>query len=54
MKKLDDKQMLTETHLVESRIYHSLENVPKGESRVTTVCISSCGNTSSLEQPRPP
>ena len=31
LKKLDDKQMLTETHLTESRIYHSLQNIPKGE-----------------------
>lgn len=32
LKKLDDKQMLTETHLTESRIYHCLKNVPKGGS----------------------
>lgn len=32
LRKLDDKQMLTETHLTESRIYHSLQNIPKGES----------------------
>ena len=31
LKKLDDKQMLTETHLTESRIYHSLQNIPKGK-----------------------
>jgi hypothetical protein len=30
LKKLDDKQMLTDTHLTESRIYHCLKNVPKG------------------------
>jgi 26S proteasome regulatory subunit N6 len=30
LKKLDDKQMLTEVHLVESRINHSLLNIPKG------------------------
>lgn len=30
LKKLDDKQMLTETHLTESRIYHCLKNIPKG------------------------
>jgi biotin synthase-like enzyme len=31
LRKLDDKQMLTEVHLTESRVYHSLQNVPKGE-----------------------
>jgi hypothetical protein len=29
LKKLDDKQMLTETHLTEARVYHSLQNIPK-------------------------
>ena len=29
LKKLDDKQMLTEVHLTESRIYHELQNIPK-------------------------
>ncbi len=29
LRKLDDKQMLTEAHLTESRIYHSLQNIPK-------------------------
>lgn len=33
LKKLDDKQMLTETHLTESRIYHSLQNIPKGDEQ---------------------
>lgn len=31
LKKLDDKQMLTEAHLTEARIYHAMQNVPKGE-----------------------
>lgn len=30
LRKLDDKQMLTEAHLTESRIYHALQNIPKG------------------------
>lgn len=37
LKKLDDKQMLTETHLTEARIYHSLQNIPKG-----TALLSIC------------
>jgi 26S proteasome regulatory subunit N6 len=32
LKKLDDKQMLTEVHLTESRIYHVLQNIPKCKS----------------------
>lgn len=36
LKKLDDKQMLTEAHLTESRIYHSLQNIPKCEF----ICLS--------------
>ena len=35
LKKLDDKQMLTETHLTEARIYHSLQNIPKAKSSLT-------------------
>jgi 26S proteasome regulatory subunit N6 len=35
LKKLDDKQMLTEVHLIESRIYHSLQNVPKSKASLT-------------------
>ena len=31
LRKLDDKQMLTEAHLTESRIHHALKNVPKGK-----------------------
>lgn len=29
LKKLDDKQLLTETHLAEARIYHAMQNIPK-------------------------
>jgi len=35
LKKLDDKQMLTETHLTEARIYHSLRNIPKSKASLT-------------------
>ena len=35
LKKLDDKQMLTEVHLTESRVYHALQNIPKSKSSLT-------------------
>ena len=35
LKKLDDKQMLTEVHLTESRVYHALQNIPKAKSSLT-------------------
>ena len=35
LKKLDDKQMLTEVHLTEARIYHALENIPKAKASLT-------------------
>lgn len=35
LKKLDDKQMLTEGHLTESRIYQSLMNIPKAKASLT-------------------
>lgn len=36
LKKLDDKQMLTEVHLTESRIYHVLQNIPKAKASLTS------------------
>lgn len=35
LKKLDDKQMLTEVHLTEARVYHALENIPKAKASLT-------------------
>jgi len=35
LKKLDDKQMLTEVHLTEARLYHVSENIPKAKASLT-------------------
>jgi 26S proteasome regulatory subunit N6 len=37
LKKKDDKQLILESQLVESKVYHSLENLPKAKAALTAV-----------------
>lgn len=37
LKKKEDKQLLVEAQLVESKVYHSLENLPKAKASLTSV-----------------
>lgn len=37
LKRKDDKQLIVETQLVESKVYHALENLPKSKAALTSV-----------------
>ena len=37
LKKKEDKQLIVEAQLIESKVYHSLENIPKGKASLTSV-----------------
>lgn len=37
LKRKDDKQLIVETQLVESKVYHALENLPKSKAALTAV-----------------
>jgi len=37
LKKKEDKQLLVEAQLIESKVYHSLENLPKAKAALTSV-----------------
>ena len=40
LKKLDDKQMLTEVHLTEARAYQAIQNIPKAKAALTAARTS--------------
>ena len=37
LKKKEDKQLLVESQLVESKVHHALENLPKAKAALTSV-----------------
>jgi len=37
LKRKDDKQLIVESQLVESKVYHALENLPKSKAALTAV-----------------
>lgn len=37
LKKKEDKQLLVESQLVESKVYHALENINKAKASLTSV-----------------
>ena len=37
LKKKEDKQLIVEAQLIESKVYHALENIPKAKASLTSV-----------------
>jgi 26S proteasome regulatory subunit N6 len=37
LKKKEDKQLMVEAQLIESKVYHALENLPKAKAALTSV-----------------
>ena len=36
LKKKEDKQLIVEAQLIESKVYHALENIPKAKASLTS------------------
>lgn len=50
LKKLDDKMVLTEVHLLESRVHYALSNLPKAK---VGLLVLSCSAVDGEEEERP-